>query len=329
MSATLARWLRRPARTPRVLRAAAALVLGTAALLMLASPAPSAGVFGGAAAAVPGANASATGGARAAAPSRTSASATASAGPTSAIGGPLGSGPTAPSKSPEPPGPGEPAFTAPTSPGLLSEGHNLYEDGCSSCHGMNLQGRAGVAPALRGVGPGPVDFYLSSGRMPLENPRLEPQRTKPHYSRGQIQALVAYVSSFGGPPGPVAEPAKGDLALGLHLFTLDCAGCHQIVARGGLTLGAVVPDLQSASAQQIAEAVRMGPYLMPHFDSHQLDQHELDSIERYVLWTRHPDDKGGWGIYNLGPIPEGMVAWFVALAAIVLVARLIGERMPA
>ena len=70
----------------------------------------------------------------------------------------------------------------------------------------------------------------------------------------------------------------------------------------------------------------MGPYLMPHFDSRDVDQQELDSIARYVLWTRQPDNAGGWGIGNIGPIPEGMVAWFIALLAMVMVARLIGER---
>jgi len=71
----------------------------------------------------------------------------------------------------------------------------------------------------------------------------------------------------------------------------------------------------------------MGPYLMPHFDTEQIDQHALDSIARYVVWTRHPLNAGGWGIYNIGPIPEGIVAWFIGLAALVIVARLIGERM--
>jgi ubiquinol-cytochrome c reductase cytochrome c subunit len=47
---------------------------------------------------------------------------------------------------------------------------------------------------------------------------------------------------------------------------------------------------------------------------------------RYVLSTRHPDDKGGWGIGNIGPIPEGMVTWFIAIAAFLVVARLIGDR---
>ena len=134
------------------------------------------------------------------------------------------------------------------------------------------------------------------------------------------------MSSFGGPPAPTADPSKGDLAVGLHQFTLNCAGCHQIVARGGPTLGAVAPNLQAATPQQIAEAVRMGPYLMPRFDPRQIDQHQLDSLARYILWTRKPDNAGGWGIYNIGPIPEGIVAWFLALAALVIVARLIGER---
>jgi ubiquinol-cytochrome c reductase cytochrome c subunit len=93
-----------------------------------------------------------------------------------------------------------------------------------------------------------------------------------------------------------------------------------------MTYGAQIPNLQEATAQEIAEAVRMGPYLMPHFDPKSIDQHELDSIARYVLWTRRPTDEGGWGIYNIGPIPEGLVTWWIALAALVLTIRLIGER---
>ncbi len=184
-----------------------------------------------------------------------------------------------------------------------------------------------MAPSLRGVGPGPVDFYLSTGRMPLEQPKEEPLRNPAQFNRTQIDAIIDYVSSFGGPSAPTANPASGDLSLGLHEFTLNCAGCHQVVARGGLTVNVPVPDLLEATPQQIAEAVRMGPYLMPHFDATQINQHQLDSLARYILWTRHPDNAGGWGIYNIGPIPEGIVAWFLALAAMVLVARLIGERL--
>ncbi len=232
----------------------------------------------------------------------------------------------APTKLPEPPTPGDPVTRFPNSPALAAEGFTLYQGDCSSCHGIALQGVRGVAPSLRGVGAGAVDFYLSTGRMPLENPHGEPERNTPLFKRAQINALIAYITSFGGPAAPAADPAKGDLEHGFHQFTLHCAGCHQIVARGGLTLGSVVPSLQQATALQIAEAVRMGPYVMPRFTTKQIDQHDLDSIARYVLWTRNPDNAGGWGIENIGPIPEGVVAWFMALAALVIVARLIGER---
>jgi ubiquinol-cytochrome c reductase cytochrome c subunit len=231
-------------------------------------------------------------------------------------------------KPPFGPPPGEPYKTYPSSPQLISEGRSLYRAGCSSCHGFDLRGIKGRAPSLIGVGPGPVDFYLSTGRMPLDNPHQEPVRTAPSYDRHQIYALIAFITKVGGgPPAPATNPSRGSLATGFQVFTERCAGCHQLVARGGLTVGAWVPNLQPATALQVAEAVRMGPYVMPHFDSRQIDQHQLDSLVRYVLWTKHPSNYGGWGIYNIGPIPEGMVTFFVGLAALLIVARLIGERM--
>jgi ubiquinol-cytochrome c reductase cytochrome c subunit len=301
----LLRWLRRPARTPRWIRLTVALMLSSVALVSLATPASS------------GAGAGAAGALRAAG----------GPGPLASAGGPPTGSPDSPGKAPEPPGAGSRRTRFASSPALVTEGMTLYDNGCASCHGTLLQGEPGIAPSLVGVGAGPVDFYLSTGRMPLQTPREEPERTKPLYDPGQINALIAFVTATGGgPPAPAADPAQGDLAVGLHAFTLNCAGCHQSVARGGLTIGASVPDLQKATPRQIAEAVRMGPYLMPHFDAQAIDQHQLDSIARYVIWTRHPDNAGGWGIYNIGPIPEGMVAWFIALLALVIVARLIGER---
>jgi ubiquinol-cytochrome c reductase cytochrome c subunit len=190
---------------------------------------------------------------------------------------------------------------------------------------MNLQGTPHVAPSLIGVGAGPVDFYLSTGRMPAQF-EGEPVRATPVFSREQMNALIAFIASYGGPPAPTADPSKGDIGTGQNVFTQDCAGCHQIVARGGMTVGAYVPNLLHATPQQIAEAVRFGPYLMPHFDAKAIDQHQLDSLARYILYARHPDNAGGWGIYNIGPIPEGLVAWFMGLLALLIVARLIGER---
>lgn len=310
----LVRWLRRRPWSPRWLRVIVALALSTMVLVSVVSPAYSS-------------SSSAPRRPSVVVPATLPHLATAS-GPYRALGGPPTTLPNAPRKSPEPQPAGAPITVFPSSAEMVAQGQTLYEEGCASCHGALLQGIHGVAPSLIGVGAGPVDFYLSTGRMPLDNPLEEPGRNSVGYTRQQIYAIIAFITKVGGgPPAPAVDPSRGSLSTGLQQFTLHCAGCHQLVARGGLTIGAYVPNLQDADALQIAEAVRMGPYLMPHFDSTEINQYDLNSIARYVLWTRHPSDLGGWGIYNIGPIPEGLVTFFIALLAMIIVARLIGERM--
>ena len=63
---------------------------------------------------------------------------------------------------------------------------------------------------------------------------------------------------------------------------------------------------------------------MPSFDH--LDPSEVDDIAAYVEYTHDPEDKGGWAIGHIGPIPEGMVAWLLAGVALLFTIRLIGER---
>jgi ubiquinol-cytochrome c reductase cytochrome c subunit len=215
-----------------------------------------------------------------------------------------------------------------SSPATLARGRALYVSGCSSCHGIDLRGKRGVAPSLRGVGAAAADFYLSTGRMPLDSQQDEPLRARPAYPPADIAALDAYVGSFGGPPIPSLDPSRGALNAGMHAFTDHCAGCHQIVGRGGIVTGASVPNLTKATPRQIAEAVRIGPYLMPQFSVKAIDDPTLTSIARYVLYTRHPKDYGGWAIGHLGPIPEGMVAWLLAGGLLIGVALIIGERAP-
>ncbi len=215
--------------------------------------------------------------------------------------------------------------TAPS--GDAARGRALFVDGCSSCHGFDARGRPGQAPSVVGAGAAAADFYLSTGRMPLDDPNEVPLRAKPAYSRGDIADLVAYVGSLGGPAVPPVDPAAGDLNAGFRAFTSHCAGCHQTLARGGIVPGGVAPPLQDdVTSRQVAEAVRVGLYVMPRFSERQIDQGTLDSIARWVQATRHPDDRGGWAIGHIGPITEGMVAWLLAGVALLLVARLIGER---
>jgi ubiquinol-cytochrome c reductase cytochrome c subunit len=222
------------------------------------------------------------------------------------------------------------AATSPVSgaSGSATRGRILYVESCSSCHGLDARGVHGRGPSLRGVGARAADFYLSTGRMPLDHPNDQPLRHEPAFPRKDIDALVAYVASLGGPAVPRIDPARGSISEGLREFTDKCAGCHQIVGQGGMVTGARVPALQHATPTEIAEAVRIGPYLMPKFSESQLDQHQLDSVTKYIEYTHAPRDAGGWGISHIGPIPEGMVAWLLGLASLILVIRVIGERTP-
>jgi ubiquinol-cytochrome c reductase cytochrome c subunit len=120
----------------------------------------------------------------------------------------------------------------------------------------------------------------------------------------------------------------GSVRRGLKAFTERCAGCHQVLARGGIVTGGAVPALDKTTATQLAEAVRIGPYLMPKFGPRQVDDRTMSDLAAYMSYARHPDDAGGWAIGHLGPIPEGMVAWLLAALVLVGVARVIGERAP-
>jgi quinol---cytochrome-c reductase cytochrome c subunit len=222
-------------------------------------------------------------------------------------------------------------------------GLQLYGRYCVMCHGPNGNGirqteigagpardqsvQAGAGPSLQGVGAQAAHLYLTTGYMPLRHLGAQPRRARLLLTPRQIDALIAYVASLGnGPPVPTPHPDRGNLSEGQHLFTVHCAGCHQAVARGGYVTGAVPPPLGDATPVQVAEAVRVGPYVMPQFSRRAIPDRELDSLIRYVEWTKHPDDRGGWSIGRIGPIPEGLVTWFLAASVLVGVCLVIGRR---
>ncbi len=215
-------------------------------------------------------------------------------------------------------------------------GAELYAGNCASCHGIDgsgintprpgAGGIPGAGPPLRGVGALAVDLYLRQGFMPLPNIYSEPQKEPVLFSEKEIQSLVSYVASLGsGPAIPTPAPASGSIAEGVHLFTTHCSGCHQEDAEGGYVTGARVPPLQDIPATQIAEAVRVGPYLMPRFSKRQITDAQLNSIIRYVLSTPG-ENRGGWRIGNIGPIPEGLVTWWIGIPLVIVACMLVGRR---
>jgi ubiquinol-cytochrome c reductase cytochrome c subunit len=235
----------------------------------------------------------------------------------------------------------QPPIVEPEAPGsksALELGRELFGGNCARCHGSRGEGIAGPSgdtewtgrgPSLKDVSPATVDFYLRTGYMPLGDPDEQPQRRGPQFDTRELQALAQYVDSIsnGTAPVPDPHPEDGSVSDGLELFTEHCAGCHQVVAEGGVVTGARVPPLDGIPPVEIAEAVRTGPYVMPKYSERDISDAELDSIIAYVQYAQDPDDRGGWGINHLGPFPEGMVTWLIAAIVLVATCIVIGERL--
>jgi ubiquinol-cytochrome c reductase cytochrome c subunit len=218
---------------------------------------------------------------------------------------------------------------------LIAQGRELYETGCSSCHGPDGRGVVGDdgrerGPSLATAGEAAAYYYLATGRMPLANSEDQPISKEPAYSPEEIEALVAYVGTLGtGPDVPDVDPDAGDLALGGEVFRANCQACHSASGVGGaLSYGRAAPRLTSATPKEIASAVRVGPGEMPVFGTDLIDSDELNGLVRYVRYLGDPEDPGGLPIGRTGPIPEGFVAWLIGMVALVGLVAWIGTRDP-
>jgi ubiquinol-cytochrome c reductase cytochrome c subunit len=210
----------------------------------------------------------------------------------------------------------------------LAEGRGLFEQSCASCHGPTGAGTAD-GPSLARAGPANVDFMLSTGRMPLANPGMQPRRQAPAFTPEQIQAIIAYVGSFssGGTAIPRIDVAAGSVSLGQQAYGANCAACHGSTGSGDSIGGnQIAPSLGAATPLQIAEAVRVGPGPMPRFGQTTVDDPTLDSMLRYLLYLRAVPNRGGLGLTRVGPVAEGFVGVVIGLGLLLLAIRLAGTR---
>jgi ubiquinol-cytochrome c reductase cytochrome c subunit len=215
----------------------------------------------------------------------------------------------------------------------IAPGQSLFELNCSSCHGADASG-TDRAPNLQGLGPATVDFWVSTGRMPLAVSTAQPVQKPPRFDRKQTLQIVAFVNSLApaAPAYPAGIPqvnlAAGNLAEGNSLFVLNCAGCHTITGAGdALSNGFFAPSLHKIYPRQIAEAIRTGPTQMPHFGPGNLSNQQVTDIVKYVTSSiQHPTNQGGLGLGGIGPVAEGFIGLLFGVGGIMLVAFWLGDR---
>jgi ubiquinol-cytochrome c reductase cytochrome c subunit len=228
------------------------------------------------------------------------------------------------------------------------DARRLYLRDCAVCHGSEGAGTH-LGPSLIGVGRASVDYWVSTGRMPLTTPGREDQlppyrrlippdrgldpaamavRRKPAYPPEVVRALVDYVAALGpgGPDIPVVDLAGSDIARGGEAFRLQCAACHAWAGDGGALLHREAPSLHNSTATQIAEAIRIGPGGMPSFGTAAVSDADLNAVVAYVRYLDAPRDRGGQPLWHLGPFAEGLIAWVIGMGAITLAIRWMGEK---
>lgn len=210
-----------------------------------------------------------------------------------------------------------------------ASGRQLFLQACSSCHGTGAEGTA-RAPTLVGLGTAAVDFWVNTGRMPLEVPSEQAMRKNPIFRPSQAKAIAEYVGSL-GPGGPSIPSSvdyqNADLSEGGELWRLNCSTCHSLTANGGaLSYGAYAPSLLPDTPLDIAEAIRVGPGNMPRFTTSQLSTQDEYDIIRYVKYITHPDDRGGFNLGHVGPTTEGFIGIVVGVGLLMLAAFWIGDR---
>lgn len=236
------------------------------------------------------------------------------------------------SAAPKPEAAGGPSSTIKSQNGL--SGKVLYQDSCATCHGQKAQGETSRASDgirgldLHGVGEAQVDFQLRTGRMPLKQKGPEEPPFTPYFSNSEIKAIEAYLAPYvgSGPPIPKVNPSAGVVAKGGTVFREYCAACHSWAGAGGTLTNRVIPNLTSATPQEIADAVRSGPLPMPRFGTLAVSRRDLNDVIAYVDYMKHPLNNGGDPMSLYGPVASGFAALGIGLVLLVGFIRWIGER---
>ncbi len=214
----------------------------------------------------------------------------------------------------------------------IEAGKALFDQTCSSCHGLNGEGTS-QGPSLIGVGAAAVHFQVSTGRMPMAAPAQQAPRKPAFFSPEETLQLAAYVASLG--PGPSIpqehqyNPAgltAEEIARGGELFRTNCSACHNFSGGGGaLPNGKYAPPLRGVESIHIWEAMRTGPQQMPVFGQQNLPDDDARAIIGYLRQLEE-QPSGGLTLGGLGPVTEGFWGWIIGIGGLSLFAVWIAAK---
>ncbi len=212
----------------------------------------------------------------------------------------------------------------------VAAGKALFLANCSTCHGLNAEGRRN-APSLIGVGAAAVDFQVGTGRMPMQATGPQARKGEVRFTDEETKQMAAYVASLGpGPAIPTAEqvdPAQGNASTGALIYRTNCAMCHNFSAKGGaLTRGKYAPALTGVTPEHIYEAMVTGPQSMPVFTNQTINEENKRDIIAYLKTIEEAPSPGGLSLGSLGPVAEGLVAWLLGLGLLVGCAVWLGAK---
>jgi len=220
---------------------------------------------------------------------------------------------------------------------FATAGKLLFDQTCASCHGSEANGvtpsgAASIGPNLQGVGSATIDFWITTGRMPATDiAAIEAERKPPRLTNKEALEVAAYINSLDPavPAVPTVNMRRANVSVGANLFQLNCAACHTITGAGdALAFGTNAPSLQNreVTAQQVAEAMRIGPANMPRFSGNLSDSQVRDVVAYVTEKIQHPSNPGGVGLGGVGAVAEGFIALLIGVGGLALICFWIGER---
>ena len=177
-------------------------------------------------------------------------------------------------------------------------GAALYAANCSGCHGDHGQGLIGPSQQADAF-PSLVAGMVTRGG--IQMPAF------PQLTRAQVAAVSIFVATrIAAPEARTATVADGGV-----LYRLYCSGCHGSTGRGGaVTQGRNPPSLAEYPAAEALAAMIIGRSNMPVFAGGVLDVRQQAAVALYVQVLQKPPSPGGWGLGFLGPVTEGLAAFF-------------------